>query len=190
MCKKNIFRHWNTKQNLFYRFFCDFNFFGRPQTFWYLKWLFQKTLVYFMFGALLNTPIKRRSQQLRGSVPSSHARGQRFEPRCRQYFKLLCDWSLSWFGYSSNSGILTPPLTETRQYTSMFGPQYGWAVCCVVSACDQSTLATGAEGLWWPMMVNHHSYLFTSFINRWRPSGGSWRCLTTRSDAICNIHPT
>ena len=58
----------------------------------------------------------------------------------------------------------------------MFGPQYGWAVCCVVSAYDQSTLATGAEGLWWPMMVNHHSYHFTSFFNRWRPSGGSWCC--------------
>ena len=86
--------------------------------------------------------------------------------------------------------LLPPPLTETRQYTSMFGPQYGWAVCCVVSACDQSTLATGAEGLWWPMMVNHHSYLFTSFFNRWHPSGGSWRCTTTCSDAICNIHPT
>ena len=27
----------------------------------------------------------------RGSVPSSHARGQRFEPRRRQYFKLLLD---------------------------------------------------------------------------------------------------
>ena len=27
----------------------------------------------------------------RGSVPSSHARGQQFEPRRRQYFKLLLD---------------------------------------------------------------------------------------------------
>lgn len=100
--------------------------------------------------------------------------------------------SLSWFGYSSTPveslPLLTPPLTETRQYTSMFGPQYGWAVCCVVSAYDQSTLATGAEGLWWPMMVNHHSYHFTSFFNRWRPSGGSWCCskskLTLHNDPL------
>ena len=32
-----------------------------------------------------------RSSWSRGSVPSSHARGQRFEPRRRQYFKLLLD---------------------------------------------------------------------------------------------------
>ena len=30
-----------------------------------------------------------RSSWSRGSVPSSHARGQRFKPRRRQYFKLL-----------------------------------------------------------------------------------------------------
>ena len=32
-----------------------------------------------------------RSSWSRGSVPSYHARGQRFEPRCQQYFKLLLD---------------------------------------------------------------------------------------------------
>ena len=32
-----------------------------------------------------------RSSWSRGSVPSSHAKGQQFEPRCRQYFKLLLD---------------------------------------------------------------------------------------------------
>ena len=42
---------------LFLQIFCDFKFSGRPQTFWYLKWLFQKMLVYFRFRALLNTYI-------------------------------------------------------------------------------------------------------------------------------------
>ena len=35
--------------------------------------------------------MKCRSSWSRGSVPNSHARGQRFEPRRRQYFKLLLD---------------------------------------------------------------------------------------------------
>ena len=37
-------------------------FFG--WTFWYLKWSFQKMQVYFMFGALLNTPIYIREADL------------------------------------------------------------------------------------------------------------------------------
>ena len=49
---------------LILQIFCDFKFLGRPQAFWYLKRLFQKTLVYFKFGALLNTPIYVREADL------------------------------------------------------------------------------------------------------------------------------
>jgi hypothetical protein len=40
------------------------------------------------------------------------------------------------------------------------------------------------------MMVIHHTHLPLHFFHRWRPSGGSWCCTTTHSDAIYNIHPT
>ena len=50
----------------------------------------------------------------RGSVPSSHARGQRFEPRRRQYFKLLLD--LGDF-HSNPSGLLSFNKSETVLWT-------------------------------------------------------------------------
>ena len=50
----------------------------------------------------------------RGSVPSSHARGQRFEPRRRQYFKLLLD--LGDF-HSNPSTLLSFNKSETVLWT-------------------------------------------------------------------------
>ena len=82
-----------------------------------------------------------------------YSKGQRFEPQRRRFFTPT-QWN--------PSPPLTPPTCWVRHVHSIGGPQYGSAVCCVVSACKQSTLATSTEGLWWPMMVNHHCYLFTS----------------------------
>ena len=48
--------------------------------------------VVFLFSVQLKKitfQVQNRSSWSRGSVPSSHARGQRFKPRRRQYFKLL-----------------------------------------------------------------------------------------------------
>ena len=50
----------------------------------------------------------------RGSVPSSHARGQRFEPQRRQYFKLLLDPGDF---HSNPSGLLSFNKSETVLWT-------------------------------------------------------------------------
>ena len=50
----------------------------------------------------------------RGSVPSSHARGQRFEPRRWQYFKLLLDPGDF---HSNPSGLLSFNKSETVLWT-------------------------------------------------------------------------
>ena len=55
-----------------------------------------------------------RSSWSRGSVPSSHARGQRFEPRRRQYFKLLLDPGDF---HSNPSGLLSFNKSETVLWT-------------------------------------------------------------------------
>lgn len=49
-----------------------------------------------------------------GSVPSSHARGQRFEPRRWQYFKLLLDPGDF---HSNPSGLLSFNKSETVLWT-------------------------------------------------------------------------
>ena len=51
----------------------------------------------------------------RGSVPSSHARGQQFEPRRRQYFKLLLDPGDF---HSNPSGLLSFNKSETVLWTT------------------------------------------------------------------------
>ena len=51
--------------------------------------------------------------------------------------------------HSNPSGILTfltSPLTETRHYTSMCGPQYGCAACCVVSVLRLQGTAMTHDG--------------------------------------------
>ena len=50
----------------------------------------------------------------RGSFPSSHARGQRFQPRHRQYFKLLLDPGDF---HSNPSGLLSFNKSETVLWT-------------------------------------------------------------------------
>ena len=58
--------------------------------------------------------IKIRSSWSRGSFPSSHARGQRFEPRRQQYFKLLLDPGDF---HSNPSGLLYFNKSETVLWT-------------------------------------------------------------------------
>ena len=88
---------------------------------------------------------KNRSSWSKGSFPSYHARRQRFKPR--RHFKLLLDpGDFSLQPQRTPTSSLTWPLTETRHYTSMCGLQYGCAVCCVVSVCNQSTLYDWMRG--------------------------------------------
>ena len=135
----------------------------------------------------------------RGSVPSSHARGQRFKPRSRQY--LFIRRSLSWFGLASTPveslPNLTPPSCWVRHVRSIGGPQYGLAVCHHSQRSGRRPQQQNPTWEWrqhswaeFPMMVIHHTHLPLHFFHRWRPSGGSWCCTTTHSDAIYNIHPT
>ena len=73
-----------------------------------------------------------RSSWSRGSVPSSHARGQRFEPRRRQYFKLLLDpGDFSLQPQRNPYPTLTPPSCWVRHVRSIGGPQYGLAACAI-----------------------------------------------------------
>ena len=114
---------------------------------------------FFLPASSSESVLSKAEVKLVGRVPSSHARGQRFEPRCWQYFKLLLDpgdFSLQpkWNHYPT----LTPPSCWVRHVRSIVGPQYGSAVCRVVSACD-STDSREISNNGNPS----HSNLFTSF---------------------------
>ncbi len=56
-CKNRFCLVFQCLQMLFLHICCDVKFSDLANMFLYLKWLFQKMLVYFMFGALLNIPI-------------------------------------------------------------------------------------------------------------------------------------
>ena len=89
----------------------------------------------------------------KGSIPSSHARGQRFEPQRWQYFKLLLDpGDFSLQPKRNPTSSLTPPSGWARHVRSIGDPQFGLAVCCVVSACDST------DTMELPMMVIHYTY--------------------------------
>ena len=111
----------------------------------------------------------------------------------------LVKFILVWVFFNP-SGILTqtftPPPTETRLLFN-HGPQYGSAVCHHSRRSGRRPQQQNPTWEWrqhswaeFPMMVIHHTHLPLHFFHRWRPSGGSWCCTTTHSDAIYNIHPT
>ena len=92
---------------------------------------------------------------------------------------------------------LTPPSCWVRHVRSIGGPQYGLAVCHHSRRSGRRPQQQNPTWEWrqhswaeFPMMVIHHTHLPLHFFHRWRPSGGSWCCTTTHSDAIYNIHPT
>ena len=62
--KKQILFSISMPKKLFLLICCNVKFWDLADTFLYLKWLFQKTLVYFVFGALLNIPIYVREEDL------------------------------------------------------------------------------------------------------------------------------
>ena len=65
-------------------------------------------------GLFIMNRNQNRSSWSRGSVPSSHARGQWFEPRRRKYFKLLLDPGDF---HSNPSGLLSFNKSETVLWT-------------------------------------------------------------------------
>ena len=74
-----------------------------------------KTLGHNGINTFINSQLNyNRSSWSRGSVSSSNGRGQRFEPRCRQYFKLLLDPGDF---HSNHSGLLSFNKSETVLWT-------------------------------------------------------------------------
>jgi hypothetical protein len=83
---------------------------------------------------------KSKPRWSRGSVPSSHARGQRFKPRSRQY--LFIQRSLSWFWLASTPveslPILNPAflLSASRPFNRWPSLWFGSMLCG--SACNST----------------------------------------------------
>ena len=78
-----------------------------------------------------------RSSWSRGSFPSSHARGQRFEPRCWLYFKLLLDTGDF---HSNASGLLSFNKSETVLWTLFWRSRWcelylDWIGNCICIVC-------------------------------------------------------
>ena len=89
-----------------------------------------------------------RSTWSRGKAVDSHVRGPRLEPRCRHYFNLLVDRSLSWFEHSSTPVETLPNLTFAAHrdqpiVQSWQHPVFHESPSCLVG---------------WPMMVIHQSH--------------------------------
>ena len=133
------------------------------------KW-WQDLVSFYIVHSILYTC--NRSSWSRGSVPSSHTRGQRFEPRRRQYFKLLLDpGDFSLQPQRNPYPTSTPPSCWVRHVRSIGGPQYGLAVCHHSRRSGRRPQQQNPTWEWrqhswaeFPMMVIHHTHhLFSSF---------------------------
>ena len=111
---------------------------------------------------------KNRSSWFRGSVPSSQARGQRFKPRRRQYFKLL--WPRRFFTPTPVESLpnLNPAflLSASRPFNRWPSVWFGSMLCG--TACDSTDsreISNDGNPLHPPPL-----HFLPTFFTRWRPS--------------------
>ena len=124
-----------------------------------------------------------RSSWSKGRVPSSHARGQRFKPRRRQYFKLLLDpGDFSLQPQRNPTSSLTPPSGWARPFNRWPSIWFGSMLCGI------SMRLHGHEGASNDGNPSHPPLHFLpTFFARWRPSG-SHQLLGTPSNNFYTQH--
>ena len=126
-----------------------------------------------------------RSSWSRGSVPSSHARGQRFKPRRRQYFKLL--WPRRFFTPTPAESLpnLNPAflLSASRPFNRWPSVWFGSMLCG--TACD----STDSREISNDGNPSHPPplHFLPTFFTRWRPS---WVPLAAWNAIYQLLHPT
>ena len=148
-------------------------FFGKKSHPWFFK-LF-----------LSSTFIDDRSGWSRGSVPSSHARGQRFEPQRRQYFQTTA-WPRRFFTPTpAESYLFLNPafwLSSSRPFNRWPSVWFGSMLCGI------SMWLHGHEGASNDGNPSHPPLHFLpTFFARWRPSG-SHQLLGTPSNNFYTQH--
>ena len=93
-----------------------------------------------IFCSLKKLKCEFNSVMARGSIPSSHARGQRFKPQSWQ--NLFIQRSLSWFGLASTPAELLPTpypaflLSASRPFNWWPSVWFGSMLCD--TACDST----------------------------------------------------
>ena len=123
----------------------------------------------------------------RRSVPSSHARRQRFKPWSRQY--LLIRRSLSWFGLASTPAESLPNLnpafllSASRPFNRWPSVWFGSMLCG--TACD----STDSREISNDGNPSHPPplHFLPTFFTRWRPS---WVPLAAWNAIYQLLHPT